>query len=190
MLVEIERAINGLSIRGLHWSAATLTSLVARSQEKRYGADFLGVFQIRLTDYEVAKGFLAQAKRLDASGNLGAKERKRLRNQCERMLRQTPDSFVFLLSSNPVRVVPAISVVAGDNEPSSLYDHGLRTFFENHFTCFIGDRLFKTSDARTLDDVLTAPRYRPSKALFIGASEEPEAFEDSLNSLSAYRRMG
>jgi hypothetical protein len=90
-----------------------------------------------------------------------------------------------------VGVVPAISVVAGDNEPITLYARGLRSFFESHFTCFIGARLFKSSDGRTLDDVLSARRrYRPSNVLFIGASEDPGTFKEGLNSVSEYNRLG
>lgn len=173
MLAGIESAISGQRVRGLSWEAGTLSSLQRNAAEMKYGADFLGVFEARLPDYRVSKGFLAQAKLFRTGRNLDGPERKRLREQCSKMLARTPDSYVFMLFENGVKIVPAISVVAGDNQPDDLYFRGVRRFFEEHFACFIGDGVLRTPNASALDDVgeLQA-RFDARRMLYITARED------------------
>lgn len=146
-LTEIEHAVDGARIHGLSWIASSMTSIGRSSAEATYGADFVGVFEVHLPDFEVTKGFLAQAKLVD-HGALGTRERQRLRDQCQKMLAHTPDAFVWLFSSEEIRIVPAISVTAGDNDPASLYYRGVQRFFEEHFACFIGDGAVSLAQAR------------------------------------------
>jgi hypothetical protein len=172
-LTEIEHAVNDLYVHGTHWHAGTFSSLGRGSRERRFGADFVGLFEVQLPDYNVKKGFLAQAKLL--SGNLGKRERERLRGQCEKMLAHTPDAFVWLFGKDEIRIVPAITVIAGDNEPVELYSRGIERFFEEHFACFIGDGAITTADTRGLAQLpALAARYDMRHALYIGV-DQPRA---------------
>ena len=150
MLGAIGQSLRGFEVKGIHWSAKTLTDRGPNSQEKEYGADFIGVLNIALPDFTVSKGFLAQAKlvRYGRSGDL-----KRLTEQCEIMLNLSPDSFVFLYGTNGVRVVPAISVVGSSMDPVGLYSRSAQRFFEEHLQCFIGDRDIKAPSTATLADL-------------------------------------
>jgi hypothetical protein len=164
MITAIEKALDGEVIRGVRWEAKTLTDRGKGTQEKRYGADFLGALNIDLPDYKVAKGFLAQAKLLkhetvdDLSG---------LKEQCKKMLKLSPDSFVFLYSKTGVRVVPAISVIASDRDPTELYGRSVQRFFEEHIECFIGDRAIQAATPGTLEDL--RHRYEARDALLLTA---------------------
>jgi hypothetical protein len=185
MLVKIEHAVSGAQINGLRWEAGTLSSSGRAAAEPRYGADFLGVFEVDLPDFRIAKGFLAQAKLIRNGSSLGAAERKRLRRQCTKMLACSPDSFVFVLQPNAVTIVPAISVVAGDIEPMRLYHRGVEAFFEEHFACFVGDGIFSGGpNASALDD-LTAlqDRYDTRHVLYISASIDPGRTRDRLRAM-------
>jgi hypothetical protein len=56
-LTNIEHELNGLTSSGMTWVASSLTSTGRRSAESQSGADFVGVFDVRLPDYVVTKGF-------------------------------------------------------------------------------------------------------------------------------------
>jgi hypothetical protein len=49
-------------VRGVSWKRKVLNAAGPGSEEKRYGADFLGVLSVDLPDYSIRKGFIAQAK--------------------------------------------------------------------------------------------------------------------------------
>lgn len=174
VLTEIEHAVARQTIGGLTWEAGTLTSSRRKGGEAQFGADFLGVFIVRLPNYKVAKGFLAQAKLLPTGNNLGAAERKRLQSQCRKMLAHTPDAFALILQPRAATFVPAVSIVAGDNEPLQLYQRGPAHFFEEHFACFIGDQVFAQPNARVLDQIPELQdRYDVRHVLVIVATDDP-----------------
>lgn len=173
MLTRARDLLDDSTIKGLRWEAGILTSHGPKTQESRWGADFVGVFEASLDDYHVVKGFLGQAKLLKTGNALGAGERRRLRRQCETMLEHSPDSFVFVIQPHAVTIVPAISVAAGDNEPLLLYRRGLRHFFEEHFACFIGDGKLASSDARLLDGPQALlERSGARRLLYVSASND------------------
>ena len=143
LLGTITWAMHGYRARGVRWSALSLHPGPGRSaEEKRFGADFLGVLDIRLSEYSMSKGFMVQAKRAEPGRPFSKAEWGRLTEQCERMLRVTPHSFVFVYSqTNGIRVIPAISVLGSRKlDLLALYSRGVRTFFAHHLTSFIGDR--------------------------------------------------
>lgn len=82
----------------------------------------MGVLDVEMEGFSTRKGFLAQAKRVEPSGKFAASEAFRLREQCDKMLRHTSDSFVFLYSAHSgVTVVPAVEVIgARDCNPHEL----------------------------------------------------------------------
>lgn len=143
LLARIQDAINGYSNKGIIWKGKVLTDRGYNAQEKRFGADFAGLLKIDLNDYEVSKGFLAQAKLINY-GKISKKEIERLREQCKRMLEVTSHSYVFIYNRCKIRVVPAISVLSMKELSlelllSKLYNISLANFYENHFKSFIGD---------------------------------------------------
>jgi hypothetical protein len=157
MLGRMMQSINGYTSKGVRWSAKTLTDHGPGAEEKRYGADFVGVLDVDLPDFKVNKGFLAQAKLVN-SGRMSASEFRRLVSQCEQMLELSPAAFVFHQSLEGIRVIPAVAVV-GSNRPEIAFDpDGLNSrsvtrFYEEHFECFFGDRRINRPSEQTLADL-------------------------------------
>jgi hypothetical protein len=144
LLTRIQDAMDGFDTKGITWRAKTLTDRGPRAQEAEFGADFVGVLEIRIAGYSVEKGFLAQAKMVDSNWGMSISEFKRLKAQCDSMLAVSPDSFVFVYSPSEIKAIPASAVVAthdSDTPPSlnRYYSRSITTFYEEHFGCFIGD---------------------------------------------------
>ncbi|OAI22056.1 hypothetical protein A1351_20695 [Methylosinus sp. R-45379] len=161
MLGSIEHVMNGFESRGVQWQAKTFTDRGPGAQESRVGADFAGVFTAKLPDFEVNKGFLAQAKLINPGERMSKKESKRLRDQCDKMLSISPASFVFLYTPYGVSVVPAISIHGSQSrEPHEFYQRSVTRFFEEHFESFIGDRRLHAATPAGLATVMpdAAPR--------------------------------
>lgn len=150
LLGAIEESLHGDNTHGIRWSAKTLTDRGRGAQERRFGADFMGVLNIDLPDYRVAKGFLAQAKLVRNGRSV---DRAELERQCERMLNLSPASFVFLYSHSGIAVVPAIAVVASSVDPRELYTRSVGRFFEEHLECFVGDRAIAVAAPSTLESL-------------------------------------
>jgi hypothetical protein len=166
MLGAIEESVDGYRAKGIRWEAKTLTDRGAGSEESKFGADFLGVLNIELPDFSIAKGFLAQAK-LVRHGSV--QNTTVLKQQCEKMLRLSPDSFVFLYSDEWVRVVPAVSVLGTDTDPIELYSRSAARFFEHHLECFIGDREIRAATPKALERL--RERYNARSALWLAGRE-------------------
>ena len=176
MLGRIEEAMCDYEVKGVRWKAKTLTSQGPDTQEKEYGADFLGVLDIDLSNYSVKKGFLAQAKRIEPDGYFPPVEYRKLQSQCEKMLFLSPESFVFLYSKEGVRVVPAISIKAANScNPHDLYSRSVSRFFEEHFQCFIGDGKIKTANEKSLK--LLQERFNARFSLYLSAISLYRLFE-------------
>jgi hypothetical protein len=152
-LGNLRHQLNGKTIAGVQWRVKTLTDRVKKGQEQEFGADFMGALDVEIEEFSAKKGFLAQAKRLEPSAKFPASEASRLRQQCDKMLSHTPDSFVFLYSAQSgVTVVPAIAVVgARDCNPHELTSKPVAEFFGDHLECFIGDPKIQSADIRQLD---------------------------------------
>lgn len=166
MLGAIEEGLNGRSLRGVRWEAATLTNSVRNSEESRCGADFMGVLNVDLDRYRISKGFLAQAKRIEPDSYFPKGERERLLNQCDLMLSRTIASFVFLYSRDDIKVVPASAVRASRAvNPWNLYPIALSGFFERHFECFFGDT--RISSSNILDVRLLSEEYDVRSAMLL-----------------------
>lgn len=169
LLGRMGESINGYKSKGVIWRAMTLTDHGPGSQERQYGADFVGVLEINLPEYKVQKGFLAQAKLLKSNATMKKSEFERLLGQCEQMLELSPAAFVFLYSLNGIRVVPAISIAGASSaedafDPDAFYSRKLSRFYEEHFECFIGDRRIHEPSERTLKEL------RAQSLMYIGAS--------------------
>jgi hypothetical protein len=100
-----------------------------------------------------------------------ASEFERLRDQCQKMLIVTPDSFVFLYSKQAIRIVPASSIVGTSAEHlNSLSTRTIGRFFAEYVECFVGDPKF---NAPTLEAFYAvAERYEVRQGLYVHASDE------------------
>lgn len=171
LITRIQDRIDGKIIRGIQWKAKTLTDRGSGAQEKRFGADFLGVLNIDLKDFRVAKGFLAQAKKIRrADPPMPTREYDDMRVQCDKMLKVTPDSFVFLYDNAGVEIVPASSVAAAMRcNPHELYSKTITGFFINYLECFIGDPRIQVPHIEQLE--LLLKKFEVSHVFALAASE-------------------
>ena len=55
LLGSIEEAMEDFSVKGVRWRSKTLTFQGPHAQETQYGADFVGVLNIRIPGYSVTK---------------------------------------------------------------------------------------------------------------------------------------
>lgn len=179
MLARIEHEMEGLQVKSLAWKAKTLSDRGAHSQEKQYGADFMGVFHADLPDYNVAKGFLAQAKRIEPGARMDTRSCLEMQTQCEKMLSLSPcASFLFLYSTVGITVVPARSVVHANGRfnPHQLYGRSITSFFEDHFECFIGDEALDQAQITAIKKIETRnkvlielqARFEAERILYLG----------------------
>jgi len=150
-------------IGGLVWRARTLrTSSGTAAEERRHGADLMGVLDINIPGYHAKKGFLAQAKKAEPGTPFRVRDWSALVAQCHLMLARTPDSFVFVYSMEwGIRIFPANSVVGlASSDIFQLYSRGVSGFFESHIECFIGDPRLNSTDIKTLDALIDLPVER------------------------------
>ena len=152
------------SVRGrINWTARSLrTGAGIAAEEKRHGADLMGVLDIDIPDYQVIKGFLSQAKRAEPGSRLRNQDWDRLRSQCEKMLLRTPASFVWVYSKSAgIRIFSANAVLAlKSRDIFELYSQSVSRFFESHIECFIGDGRLNSTDIETLDALAELPVKR------------------------------
>jgi len=144
----------GPAATGISWDAKTLrSSSGSAAEEKRHGADLLGVAEIHIGDSVIRKGFLAQAKRTEPGETLSNDRWRELKAQSELMLERSPVSYVLAYSKRQgIRFIPAIAVANLDRR--DLFDFNslpLEQFFQWHLACFIGDHRLNSPHIDTLD---------------------------------------
>jgi len=155
MLGAIRTQMNNFEDHGIQWRSRILTANVKDSEEKRYGADFVGVLDINLPDFKERKGFLAQAKRVGSGYS-----KEKLFDQCSKMLTISSESFVFLYSKTGVRVVTANSVLSSGGSTSNLYSDPASKFFREHLRSNIGDRNLPSATIEQLEELLRRSEAR------------------------------
>lgn len=148
MIGAILNSMQGYKTKGVTWDATVLRAKGPATEEKKYGADFMGVLDINITGFKVQKGFLMQAKKLEPGDPFSRSDWSSLQSQCHKMLHITPDSFVLIYSTKEFKVVPAISIIGGSiRNPHSFYSNSIRIFYLEHFKSFIGDgKLWRSSN--------------------------------------------
>jgi len=139
-ITRIHDYLEGFAKDGIAWRARILSP---RHEEKEFGADFLVGLRLKLPDYSVAKGFLAQAKRQEPGKPLSPSHWSQLVRQCSRMLEHSTESFVFVYARNGVLVVPALGVIAcvGHQDLHMLHAWNIRDFYRHHLECWVGQSL-------------------------------------------------
>ena len=148
----IRDRIRAKKIGNVIWNSHILTSRGKDAEEKRYGADLMGILDMELSDRNVKKGFLAQAKKIDP-GKISPQEWDRLTDQCKKMINYTCNSFVLVYSrERGIRMFHADEVLnLKSRNVFDLYDYGIQTFFKHHLKCLIGDHRLNSTDIKTLD---------------------------------------
>jgi hypothetical protein len=165
----------------------TLRDRGANAPEREFGADLVCVLDTNIKGCTLGKGVLVQAKMAGCGGvtispgshrypDICVAISKRdpaipnsLFAQCESMLSITPDSFVFVYSSEGIFVLPAISVVSLEvgGRPLNIYSKSLRHFMQDFLQCFLGDPLVSAVDDDALRRVRERVRARSAMMLSI-----------------------
>ena len=149
MVWQVETEESGTG-RGI-FKARTLSKV---SEEPFFGADIIVVIDVAGEGYEVKKGFLAQAKRLESGKYLSTDAYNDLRKQCHDMLNVTSASYVFLYSTTGVTVVSANAVTAALNQDLwALPTYPLAALYYDFAICWIGDKRLRTTSRRSLKDL-------------------------------------
>ena len=140
LVTRIHDNLAGFARGGVSWEARILSP---RHEEKRVGADFVGILRLNLPGYSVAKAFLAQAKRQEPGFPLAPSHWSALVDQCKKMCERSPESYVLVYARNGVVVVPAVGVLACSEHQDLhlLHPVGVKAFFKRHFECWVGQRL-------------------------------------------------
>jgi hypothetical protein len=168
---------------GIVFKTRTLKDRGPNSSEKKYGADCVGVLDVKLEGYSQTKGFLVQSKKecdwveiqgspFGAAGAIFApgKEFERLKGQTDEMLKTTPDSFVFVYGRKGFSVIPASSV-SGLSGVGQLYGKTMKSFFKEFFMCFVEDPRLKAWDDATLERL--REEYNARTALMVQINDFP-----------------
>jgi len=175
-LQELESSINRINqVRGIQFSGITLSSLGPNADESIVGADFLAVLNIQIPGMSVSKGFLCQAKRSGRGFYINMKTRRNigvgfsnrteflhLRQQVEKMLIISPDSFVCIYSNKGFAFIPALSVhgLLYGHDSNEVYAKNTRLFFSEFMMCFIGDRQLSAANRSQLSQLAEETRSR------------------------------
>ena len=168
MLGRMKESMEGHRIAGVRWTAKILTSHGPGAQEKKFGADFMGVLHFDLPEYKVRKGFLAQAKHIEAWETMRTDDWNRMVGQCKDMLSITPESFVLIYSVRGIIIIPAVTIISAQQRanPHDFYHRSISRFYEDHFECFVGDLALPVADIKVLE------RVRARHALLLAGSAE------------------
>jgi hypothetical protein len=153
---SVANALNGRAIGNVVWKARTLrTGRGVAAEEKRHGADVLGVLEIALPEYKTKKGFLVQAKRIEPGSSPSKKEWERFQAQCAMMRERSEHAFAAIYTRiEGVRFIPAATI--GEIRREQVFDVGSRSlfgFFRSHVKCEIGDRRLNSPTIDTLDAI-------------------------------------
>lgn len=139
LLDEVVKLLDGKNVEGIFFKVQAFK----QSEEKRIGADLLGLLSINFNGQTTTKFYLAQAK-IGKRRNKGTiySNNPDILKQANTMLSITPDSFFFLYTENGIEVISAFpislynkSIINTQNIKTKLF----QDFYIDFFDCFIGD---------------------------------------------------
>lgn len=154
----------------LRWRAQ---AFVADNGDASYVADVVGVLEVDLPDYSVRKGFLARSLLLAGDRPPAHDDLEQLRRACTVLLAVTPASYVFVYRPTDVIVVPANAVVGSVARPDRLHRRQLGRFYEEHFSCFIGDGQIAGGRSLPLEELARQHQARTGLALHVELASTP-----------------
>lgn len=166
MAKEVDRFRSG----DLRWRAR---ALIASDTEDDFAAEMVGVLEVDLPDFSVRKGFLATALALPGAQPPAHEDLDELRDACAQMLAMTPASYVFIYRPQGVIVVPAGAAAGSAGRPDRLHRRQLGRFYEEHFSCFIGDAGVASDGDLSLDELAGRHRARTGLALHVELASTP-----------------
>jgi hypothetical protein len=151
-LVERLQAELGGKVGDLKWQGSVMRHRAGvANEEGKTGADIAIFFELDTPSHKFKKGLLVQAKRSEPDVLLSKTEIQNLREQCDKMLKITPSSFVFNYSRRGLRSAPASKISGCTNR--NLYgecDWTAYRFFLEFFRSPIGDPRFVSALAKDL----------------------------------------
>lgn len=126
------------------------------TEEPTLGADILVVIAFDSPEITVSKGFLAQAKNVELGRSIGGSApMNELRSQCNSMLGQTLESYVWLYSKSDFRVQRAAMVKEiTTNKPDDAISHPFEWFFYDFLICMRGDPSINLRDYPRLQRII------------------------------------
>ena len=164
------REVDGFRSHELRWKAQ---AWIDSEAESTFVADLLGTLEVDLQDYKVRKGFLARTLLVPEGRPPNHEELEDLREACTAMLAATPASYVLIYRQRGVIVVPASAVVGSIGRPDRLHRRQIGRFFEEHFSCFIGDPRIAGARSVPLEELARKHRTRCGLALHVEPASMP-----------------
>jgi hypothetical protein len=157
------KEVNGFKHHELRWRSKAFID--KQADPDKTITDIVVILEIDLPDYQARKGLLAQTLLMGSTASSGSEDVGRLRKRSRITQAVTPASFAFIYRPKGVVVVPAAALVASSTRPDRLHRRQIGPFFEEFFSCFIGDP--KISGARTtpLEDLVKRHQARAGLAL-------------------------
>lgn len=151
LLGALETRLDDFKTNGIIWRAKQFkTGRGKGAEEKRIGADFMGLLDLNVGELAVQKGFLVQAKRVEPGHPIA--DWDRAVEQLEKMLEISSASFLIAYSiKRGIRVFPASEVVGlKSKDIFDLYNNSFQSFFGDYLKCFVGDRALTIPNVENL----------------------------------------
>ncbi len=142
LITMLEERLDGFSEGGVRWEVLTNITDKQSGQETRTGADLLIALNMKFDGFSVSKGVQVQAKvNSNKVRGFGVDSRSRLNRQCEIMLGNSPESYVFSYGRQITKIVKAQAVLDLRNATlSDIVSLSVSDFFYDFFICRVGDR--------------------------------------------------
>ena len=171
LITRTRDGINSLDTGGIRVKMRSLTDMQPGSEEKRLGADFVGVLTVDRPSIRISKGFLAQAK-METNRNRG-----KLIEQCNKMLAVTHASYVVLYGQDGVNILPAQSVVSSHGiSLDGLSSMTYVGFMREHVKCFLGDYWLTNIAPQSLEGLRERLGTRMAFEIRISFQENEDGF--------------
>ncbi|MEO9612955.1 MAG: hypothetical protein ABJG86_17815 [Nitratireductor sp.] len=180
MADRIERSVDGAFVGGMNWRVETrkFPWRGAGAEESLFGADLGLVLRMSGKDFDVSKGYLIQAKMLQAlpletTGKAPFTKNDRVFEQCDKMLGITSESYVWFYSQMGISIIRAGSMVGTDPKRiPEMYRQSLHGFMTRAFMSWNGDYSLGDLSKNSLE--MMTEEYRVKQAVLIHATEARE----------------
>lgn len=128
------------------------------------GTEEDGIISARITP-----GSVNLEKKGTITLNMNRAEFERMQEQCRKMLKITPSSYVFIYSELDVYVIPANEIIADREATAKSYPFkNMKVFMEDYLKCFVGDRNLKGYQDSDFEDLRV--KYQADNILFFALS--------------------
>lgn len=170
LLRRTAKEVDRFRSHDLRWRAQ---AFVDKHADGAFVADIVGSLEVDLPDYTVRKGFLARPLFLPNGRPPTHDDLDDLRLACSVMLAVSPASYVFVYKPTGVIVVPATAVIGSVARPDRLHRRSIGRFYEEHFSCFIGDPRITGAKAVPLEELARHSQARTGLALHVEPASTP-----------------